>query len=53
MTALSENELLRNMLQAGKSAIPGKIQSGQAAWQTEQDLAAARKLEEQLYGGNR
>ena len=52
MAALSENEILSDRLQGGKSAIPGKIQSGQAAWQMEQDLAAARKLEEQLYGGN-
>ena len=53
MAELSEDEYLRDRLQAGKSSIPGKIQSGQAAWQTEQDLERARRLEEQLYGGVR
>ncbi len=51
MALLDENEILRDMLQAGKNVIPDKIMAGQAAWQTEQDIERARLLEEQLYGG--
>jgi hypothetical protein len=51
MAALDENELLRDMLQAGKSIIPDKIQSGQSAWVTEKEIEEAQRREKEIYGG--
>jgi hypothetical protein len=51
MAVLDGNELLRDMLQAGKSVIPDKIQSGQSAWQQQKELEEIKRLEEELYGG--
>lgn len=46
-----ENERLKALLQQSRQLIPDKIAAGQSAWQTQQDIEAQKRLEEQLYGG--
>ena len=46
-----EYERVRLLLQQSRQLIPDRIAAGQSAWQTQQDLEAQRRLEQQLYGG--
>jgi hypothetical protein len=48
---LDGNELLKALLESGKSSIPAKIENGESVYQTQQAIEEQRRLEEQLYGG--
>lgn len=48
MLLIEENDLLKALLESGKSIIPNRIQSGQTIYQQEQEIAAQRRLEEQM-----
>ena len=47
---LDDNDLIKALLESGKSAIPSKIQAGESAYQTWLAVEEQKRLEEQLYG---
>lgn len=48
---LAENDLLKALLESGKSAIPAKIANGELAYQTWLAIEEQKRLEAELYGG--
>jgi hypothetical protein len=54
MAFLDENDFIKAILEAGKSAIPSKIQNGESAYQTWLAIEEQKRLEEAIlasYGG--